>query len=159
MRGTNASTPLATPKTLTPKVHFQSLGGALPHQAPRRADTGVVAQDVHRAVRLVGGVGKGLHRLDRGDVGADTDHALVAATQVGDGGVEGTRLHVGDHDLHPLGHEALGERLADAGSPAGDHGDLAVQILHPGVPLARSSATPVRATAICIMYSLVLLGQ
>ena len=26
MRGTNASTPLTTPKTLTPRHHFQSLG-------------------------------------------------------------------------------------------------------------------------------------
>ena len=64
------------------------------------------------------------------DVG---DHALGAdlqRAQFGHRGGQGGRLDIGQHDLHAFAAEHLGHGQADAAGPAGDEGDLALEILH-----------------------------
>ena len=111
--------------------------GPLVHRAgPRVAvagDAGVVAEYVRRSVRLEGKRGKcGDRRLRRGvarhrrDVGTLGGEPLLHR-------LESDGVNVGQHHLHSLGAEHLGQREADSTGRAGDDGDLADEILHLGI--------------------------
>jgi hypothetical protein len=107
----------------------------LPHPAlGAGADTGVVAQHVHRAVRAVHVLG------EREDLGAlpDVHHARedvgAVLAQLTGGLLQGALLDVGEDHLEPVGREAPCHREADAARRAGDDGDLSRPQFHQTLP-------------------------
>ena len=95
-------------------------------------------------------VAQRLDRLQRRDVGDDTDDVAALVAQLG-----GRLLHevghdVGDDRLHALVGEALDQRAPDALAAAGDDGDLAPELLHvltpcmPSVVARTSPGSPSR---------------
>jgi len=95
-----------------------------------RADAGVVAQQVDRAVSLERRVAELLDRLERSHVGDDAGHVAPVVAQLSSGALDEIGDDVGDHGLHALGAEPFDERATDPLSGAGDDRDLAGELLH-----------------------------
>ena len=79
---------------------------------------------------LEGLVAEVLDRLEARDVGDDSGRVDAAGPELVDRLVEGRRLDVGQHDVHPLLSEALAHGPSDAAGAPGDDGDLAVEVPH-----------------------------
>ena len=108
--GTKALMPFTTPITFTSSDHRQSLTWCSQNRPSGRADPGVVAHHVHRAIGLERGVSQRFHRVERRDVGDDAGHVAALVAQLGGGRLDGLEHHVGDHRLHPLVGEAFDQR-------------------------------------------------
>ena len=134
--GTNVLMPLITPNTLTSTAQRQSFTWCC-HSAPSEPD-GMPALLHTRCTApnaVEGRVAEVLDRLEQRHVGGDADHARPNRLDSScDGGVEQRLVDVGEHDLHALGEEPLAQRPPDATAAAGDHGDLAPEVLHGAVP-------------------------
>ncbi len=117
-------------------------GGALPGD-PGLEHAGVVAEQVHRAEAVVRRVGEGPHLGLAAYVGADPERLGAEARRLGDRLVEGGRLDVGEHDVHPLAGGVAGEPTADPARGAGDDGDAPDEVVHQRSPRkqVRTSST------------------
>src|SRR5207253_1210199 len=91
---------------------------------------GVVAHEMHGPEPAEGLVAQVPHRVEQRHVGRHADDVVVTGRELGDGSVEQRLVDVGQHHLHALGEEPLTQRAADPATATGDHGDLALQVLH-----------------------------
>ena len=84
---------------------------------------------------LVGTVREQPNRVVIGHVGDDAHRLRTVGAQLRDTGVESCGVDVGQHDLAPEPGEPAPRRGADAARVrgAGDHGDLAREVLHCGL--------------------------
>ena len=110
---------------------FPLVGGGLPYRsAPVGRDTCVVAQHMYLAVPLEGTIPQRLDLVQTRHIRLDADYVQVLRLQLADRGIERISLDVGEHDLHALAGESLGQAAADAAGGAGDHGDFTRKISH-----------------------------
>ena len=128
MRGTNARTPFR----LTPQVDaerpFEVGRRAFPHQAARE-HSGVVAQDVDPAVRLVRVLGERFHVVVLRHVGEERARSADRRRGLS----EGAGLDVRRDHAHAFTDEALRECPTDPTACARDHRDLALELFHAGM--------------------------
>lgn len=104
---------------------FPVIGLVLPHPAlGAGADARVVAEHVHGAEGLVGGVGQRDHGVAVADVDHPGEHLGPVRDEFAGGLAQGALLDVGEDHLHSLGGKAAGHGEADAAGGSGDHGHL-----------------------------------
>jgi hypothetical protein len=101
------------------------------------SNAGVVANDVDCAVLSECRVAQSLHRFEGRDVGDDADDVSSSLAQFRRSGFHQLRDHIGDHHLHSLGAEPLGQRPTDPLASAGDHRHLSDHVPHDAPLLAR----------------------
>jgi hypothetical protein len=107
------------------------LGGRLPEWAVEVAlDAGVVTHEVDLAVGVQRLAGQCLHRLEAHHVGPHPQHVMRLRAELCDRLVQRRLLDVGQHHLHSLAREALGESPPHAAGRASDHRHLALEVLH-----------------------------
>jgi hypothetical protein len=70
------------------------------------------------------------YRGAAGHVGEDAQRLRATGAELLDGPRERLTVHIGHDDLHALGREARGERLAHAAAGTGDDGNLAGELVH-----------------------------
>jgi hypothetical protein len=104
--------------------------------AAATADTGVVANYVDVAERIVGRLGRSLDAGRVGDVAGDASQIRANIAQACDGGCQRVRLDVGEHHVHADLREDPAEREADAACSSRHEGCLAGEIAH-GPPFCR----------------------
>ena len=136
MIGRNARTPWITPYRLIPSTQSHSVSGpvhalplpatpALLHStwaAPKRSSVRRARSSTCSACEASQWTARTSPRA-RCELGFDRRQLGV--------------VDVGEHDVHPLGREPLGERPTDPAARAGDDSDLARQRVHAGAPRRR----------------------
>ena len=105
------------------------LPSVLVHRATD-GDAGVVADHVHVAEPLLGGVGGLGHRLAVGDVHLQRQELGVAGLELARHRGERVILDVGDHDLHAGVGERPRHREPHTAGAAGDERDFPRNVLH-----------------------------
>ncbi len=78
--------------------------------------------------------GERLDRIRRGHVGQDAPNRARVG-ELFERDLQHGLLHVGDDDACPVLEEGLDDAAPDAGRSSGDHGNLAVQIVHTRAPV------------------------
>jgi hypothetical protein len=107
---------------------------------------------MHLSVGIHSALGQGTHRIRLADIGLNRQHLVSIGFQGARCRLEGASLHIGHHDLHPLGGQALAKSPTDPAGSAGDHRNTSVQLFHRILPL---EAGPERRTrpAECECYT------
>lgn len=92
----------------------------------RGAETGVVEEQVDAAERRLGALEERLHRGRHADVGRLRDRTRRRRAAFSNRRVERLRAATGKDDAVAVSEQGVGDRFADAGTRAGDDGDLVV---------------------------------
>jgi hypothetical protein len=122
-------TPWTTPYRLTPTVRSHASIGPV-HALPIPAIPALLHNTCAPPNRSRANCARVQHVLQAGSVTAPRGHVGAPGGEQGPHLFEPDLVDVGHHDLHPLGHEPLGERQPDTDGPARDDGDLVSQIFH-----------------------------
>jgi len=116
-----------------PEVHPEDplpVGERVLPDVLRDRDAGVVAHQVHGAVRVERPLRERLDVGGPGDVGHDREDGRSAGLHLRLDARQRSGLDVGEDDLHPFRGERAGHGASDAARRAGHHGNLLVQVFH-----------------------------
>ena len=113
----------------------------VPHLPRRaRAHAGVVADEMHGAVRVERGVPQRLHRRVVGHVGDHAHDLEAVGFELFDRRLQRRLLDVGQHHLHALAAEAFAHRSPDTTRAAGDDRDSPRERVHQSSPVGDKSS-------------------
>ena len=109
--------------------HLLQVVEALVAHVPVAVERGVVHEDVEAAEAVDGGLHAGFDRIDRRDVGGDELRGAELGECLGRV-LAGVGVDLRDHHRRAFAQEALGVRVPDPATGAGDDRDLAVEPAH-----------------------------